>query len=388
MTDPALEPIGGRLLLRVQGFLDRLRSERLRVGPGASVDLGHALDIVPVLDRRTVREACRVTLAKSPSDLATVDRVFDAYWDRGGSGPVPPASEEGKVPRPRSHREGTGRRPLGGDTSAPDSARPRLEGRYSAHAPDPGHRLVRVPSAELRRYRDGARRFRRRVASLPGRSWRRSPTGPIDLRRTAGRTPRTGGEWVELVHRDRALRRADLVVLWDVSGSMREHTGALLALVYSLHRGIRRTRVFAFGHDLEELTGVFQGRPYARLVPEVARQLAGAGGGTQIARCLGEFLRRDGSVLRPTTTVLIVSDGWDLGEAAPLAGVLEHLRSAVARIVWVNPYAAEVGFAPSTSALRTALPFVELLASPIDFPRPHGGSTGGRAARRLRLPSK
>jgi hypothetical protein len=194
----------------------------------------------------------------------------------------------------------------------------------------------------------------------------------VDFRRTAGRSARTGGEWIELFRRDRAARRADLVVLWDVSGSMREHTSALFALVHSLHRVIRRTRVFAFGHAIEEVTGLFEGQPYARALPELSGRLAGTGGGTQIARCLTEFYRHWGALLRPTTTVLIVSDGWDLGDVSRLRRELERIRGSVARLAWVNPYAAEKGFTPSTAALRTALPFLDLFASPVDFPQPHG----------------
>jgi len=189
---------------------------------------------------------------------------------------------------------------------------------------------------------------------------------------------RTGGEWVELSHRDRTARRADLVVLWDVSGSMREHTGPLFALVHTLHRVIRRTRVFAFGHEIEEVSGLFQGQSYARALPELTGRLAGTGGGTQIAHCLGEFRRHWGAVLRSSTTVVIVSDGWDLGETEVLGSELERLRHQTAQVVWVNPYAAEKGFVPATAALKVALPFLDLLASPADFPRPHAPRHLGR----------
>lgn len=78
-------------------------------------------------------------------------------------------------------------------------------------------------------------------------------------------------------------------------------------------------------------------------------------------------------MLRPSTTVLIISDGWDLGEPGPLGEVLRRIRRNVGRVVWLNPYAAERGFVPATGALQAALPFVDLMTSPGDFPHPHGG---------------
>ncbi len=258
-----------------------------------------------------------------------------------------------------------------------------IEGRYSPRAPALGHPLVPVPAERMRRYRSGARRFRRVTATLPGRRWERAPRGSIDLRRTARRGLRTGGEWLELATRDRALRRTDLLVLWDVSGSMREHTSELFALVHVLHRTVRRTRVFAFGHEIEEITSLFRGETYARALPELSRRLYGAGGGTQIAHCLAEFRRHWQTIVRPTTTVVLVSDGWDLGETPELARELERLKQAARRIVWVNPYAADPGFKPETAALRVALPYLDLLTSPSGFPRAFGPNRGagvGRAA--------
>jgi uncharacterized protein len=372
MTESPLFPAGQRILDRVQGFLDRLRDEGVRVGVAAGVDLGRALATVPALDRDAFREACRVTLAKSLADLEKIDRVFDEYWSAFGAVPVPPPSELGKVPRGTERRGASGAPPPRARPPREELLRETIEGRYSPRAPAMGHPLFPLPAVELRRFRAGARRFRRSVATLPGRHWQRSPAGPIDLRRTARRGLRTGGEWVELTRRERAPRRADLVVLWDVSGSMREHTSELFALVHALHRTIRRSRVFAFGHDIEDVSSLFQGQPYVRALPEIAAVLSVAGGGTQIAHCVAEFRRHWGAVVRATTTVVIVSDGWDLGETGGLARELERLKREARRVVWVNPYAAERGFAPATAALKAALPFVDLLASPRDFPRAHG----------------
>jgi len=372
-------PAGQRILARVQGFLDRLREEGVRVGTSAGVDLGHALQNLSVLDRDAFRDACRVTLAKSPADLGRLDRVFDEYWTSLGPVPVPPASEEGKRPTPPRERKGAPGAPPPRARPPPEEvARETIQGRYSPRAPALGHPLAPVPPERMRRYRSGARRFRRTTATLPGRRWERAPAGSIDLRRTARRGLRTGGEWVELARRDRALRRADLLILWDVSGSMREHTSELFALVHVLRRTVRRTRVFAFGHEIEEITSLFRGESYRRTLDELASRLHGAGGGTQIAHCLGEFRRYWGSVVRPTTTVLLVSDGWDLGETFDLTGQLEHLRREARRIVWVNPYAADPGFRPETAALKAALPYLDLLTSPVGFPRAYAlpGSRG------------
>ena len=371
--------LGNRLQTRVQGFLDRLRDRGLRSGLAAGVDLSRALQALPILDRNAVREACRATVAKSPAELAVVDRVFEEYFGSFDL-PVTPPSEEGKLPQARDR---LGRAPSGSTTPAEEreQVEEELHGRYSPEAPAPVPRRVPLASERLRRYRAGARRFRRSVATLPGRRWRAHPVGSVNLRRTARAGLRSGGEFVELARRNRSPRRADLVILWDVSGSMREHTTDLFGLVYALHRVVRRTRVFAFGHDLVEVTQLLAGRSYERALPLLADRLRPTGGGTRIAHCLNEFRRRHESEVRRTSTLIVLSDGWDLGEPSELADQFRRLRGRVHRLVWVNPYAAQVGFRPATAALQVALPYVDLLASPEDFPLPHG------AVRRAGVPA-
>ncbi len=365
-----------RVATRLQGFLDRLREEGLRTGLAAGVDLTRALGQLPPLDRDAVREACRVTLAKSPSELAVVDRVFEEYFGTRAL-PVTPGSDQGKLPsgRDRGGRPRSLTRPPRVETEV---LAEEIHGRYSPAAPTPGVPRAEMAPERLRRFRSGARRFRRMVATLPGRRWRAHSVGSVDLRRTARAGLHSAGEWMELARRTRASRRADLVILWDVSGSMREHTPDLFGLVYALHRVIRRTRVFAFGHELVEVGAVLSGRPHSRAFPLLEAALEPTGGGTRIAHCLGEFRRRHGSELRRTTSVLVLSDGWDLGEADPLSDELRRMRSRVHRLVWVNPYAAQAGFVPATAALRAALPYVDLISSPDDFPASHGSPSSRR----------
>ena len=81
-----------------------------------------------------------------------------------------------------------------------------------------------------------------------------------------------------------------------------------------------------------------------------------------------------------TSTVLVLSDGWDLGDPHELSDELRRLRSQAKSLTWVNPYAAKAGFRPATAALQRALPYIDLLASPDDFPASHGVTGRTRSA--------
>ena len=65
--------------------------------------------------------------------------------------------------------------------------------------------------------------------------------------------------------------------------------------------------------------------------------------------------------------VVVLSDGWERGDAALLGREMERLARLAYRIVWVNPRVAAPGFAPLTGGMAAALPHVDELVSGESF---------------------
>ena len=61
--------------------------------------------------------------------------------------------------------------------------------------------------------------------------------------------------------------------------------------------------------------------------------------------------------------VVILSDGWERADPAPLAREMERLARLAHRIVWVNPRAAAPAFEPLAGGMAAALPHVDALVS-------------------------
>src|SRR2546425_2929618 len=175
------------ILGRLAGFFDLLRSRGVPVGIGSELDLARALEHVSPLDRDGFRHAARCTLAKSPADLAILDEAFDAYWTTDSDIEVTPqALRSPPMARPsadaRNESIATPAMPTG--AMIPIAIRVSV---YSPDAPPGGHPLSPVGPRQLSALRAGARRFRRTIATLPGRRSRASRRGRIDLRRTLRR---------------------------------------------------------------------------------------------------------------------------------------------------------------------------------------------------------
>ena len=355
-------------LKRLAGFIAFLRLRGFAVGTGAALDCGTALHEVSLLDHDTFLAACIVTLAKSPEEVARLAEAFDLYWRTY----IEPADTRTRLavaapPSPPPDGLASQREPTRALRLAVDQAGVVRVGLYSHDAPSAGHIALPLYRRRVIAIRAGVRRLRRQAATRPGRREVPSRRGAIDFPATARHSLRQGGEWVDFRYERPKRQRAEFVVLWDVSGSMRDHEPGLFALVHALHRIVRRTRVFAFGTRLEEVTDLFRGLSYPHAAKAVADRLPPMGGGTRIGPCLEDFLHRYGPLLRKETTVVILSDGWDLGDTARLSQALRRLHRLCHLVVWVNPYADDPRFEPTTAGMREALPHVDLLLGPADF---------------------
>ena len=316
-----------------------------------------AVRAVEALDRSrydSVYWACRLAMCGSPDDLPRFDRVFAAWF--------------GDRPRSVARQQRIQLRKVQTLADAGGAGDP--EERESGTAAD-------VPAAsglEQLRERDvGAltpheraqlRRLLARLA-LPGEpraSRRRRPAGRglVDPGRTLRAVLRAGGEPARLRHRRTTVRPRRVVLLVDVSGSMDVYADTLLRFAHAATRRGAPTEVFALGTRLTRLTRELTLREPDAAMRAVALALPDAGGGTRLGELLKQFLDRWGQ--RGTArgaVVVVLSDGWERGDAALLGEQMHRLQRLAHRVVWSNPRKAAPGYAPLAAGMAAALPSVD-----------------------------
>jgi uncharacterized protein with von Willebrand factor type A (vWA) domain len=374
-------------------FADRLRAEGLVVGPDRCTRFAQAVSLVDATlpdppdtaDPPTLRPpmtvtdlywCARVTLVADPAELPVFDRVFNQVF-AGGPPPLdepppsPPARPDGlppmaaPVPLPTLHggraTVGAAQGPAPGDADdgeprpALAAAAERLGSRdFASLTPDELAELVVV--------------MRRLTLATPLRRSRRYEAGSrgrrIDLRTTLRRAQRTGGFPVRLARHRLRLRRRRLVVLCDISGSMEPYARAMLQLLYSAVGAGLKTEVFTFATRLTRLTRVL-----AKVKPEVALARAGRAapdwsGGTRIGEALAAFIDRYGARgLARGAIVLVISDGWETGDATVLGEQMARLGRLAYRVVWANPRTAAPGYQPLVAGMAAAWPHCDSVVS-------------------------
>jgi len=346
-----------------------LRERGVRVGPGDVADGVEAWRRVNGRDRDEVRRALRIALKIPRAEWDAFDALFESFW-RGAD---PNADAERRVPRPWPSEPSRPVDPRGRtwrdpppveirERDVPEGGRPG----YSAEA-----LLRRKPFGEwterdLKAMEALLARLARRLVTRRGR--RLVPTrgrGRIDLRRSLRRAVATGGDAVELARRKREIDRPDLVVVCDTSGSMDPYTRFLLAFVLSLRRVVRRCEVFAFNTELTRLTPWVGRGALHRALERIAAAVPDWSGGTRIGACLAEFAA--GDHIRPSSVVVIVSDGLDRGEPGTLERAMRSIRRRARKVVWLNPLMGDPRYEPRARGMRAALPFIDHFGSAHDL---------------------
>jgi uncharacterized protein with von Willebrand factor type A (vWA) domain len=173
----------------------------------------------------------------------------------------------------------------------------------------------------------GALTHRRRV----------SPQGRVDSGRTMRRNMRFDGIPFNPVTVRRTEDKPRLVVLADVSLSVRATARFTLHLVHGLQDLFGQVRSFAFVADLVETTDLFADHPV-----EKALGLVFGGGlldvdvNSHYGLAFGQFLSEHSSAVNRRSTVLVLGDGRGNGNDPNLEAFVEITRRA-RETIWLTP---------------------------------------------------
>lgn len=343
------------------GLAHAVRAAGVGVTHDRSTAFLEAAAIVGADDREGVRRAGRATLCAGPEDLLRFEQVFAEWFGQTAVRARPHAREQDR----------TTISPLPVDDSDPGPGEGSSE---SVH--------VAASDQEILRHRDVATLDPADKALLDSliaglraqlpvrRSTRRTPwrRGEIDVHRTMRSMLRQMGEPSRIDHRRRGLRARRVVVLVDVSGSMRPYADALLRLAHVLAhaRGPAGAgsptpvEIFTLGTRLTRITDALRSRDPERALVRAGEQVPDWSGGTRLGEVLRVFLSRVGTRHLPRgAVVVIISDGWERGDGSELALQLARLHRLAHRVVWANPHRGKAGYRPVQTGIVAALPHVD-----------------------------
>lgn len=181
-----------------------------------------------------------------------------------------------------------------------------------------------------------------------------------DMRRMIRRNLKYGAEMIELTWREIKQKPRPLVIICDISGSMSLYSRLLLHFIHTVSNGLMNVEAFVFGTRLTRITRQLKRRDVDDAVRDVSKSVQDWSGGTRIGDALHYFnYHWSKRVLGRGAVVLIISDGWDRGEAETLHVEMDRLQRSCHRLIWLNPLLGSPDYRPLTIGMKTSLPFID-----------------------------
>ena len=353
MTAPDTLP---RALEPFVAFPSLLRENGFAVAPEQTAGFVAAVNLLGPNDMGDIHRAARAMFAPPPERHPEFDALFRMLF-LGQSIALPAAGEadedeilvgeeasgEDEPPEPDEVNE------AGGEATASEI----LAARQFATVDD---------DEALRRFRRVAQ------TSLPvRRSYRRAPAKRGDgwnMRKVFRQAVQRDGEVTQLPRLARKMRQRRIVLLIDVSGSMKEQTDSYLRFAHALAQAGQRIEIFTLGTRLTRITRALKVRNRAQALSLVSGIVADWDGGTRLGDALQAFLDipRFAGFARGAV-VIVLSDGLERGDHAAMTDAVECLSRLVWRLEWLTPLAADVPrdrrYSPETEALQSVMPFVD-----------------------------
>jgi len=364
--------LADRLLDRVLGFLQHLRSNGFHLGIQEELDVMTIAGSGALLQQKRLRWGLRALLCSCADDWQRFDRLFDSYWKPANSKREQAAPYSKKIDRKKGLAGG--QQGTGGEAAEADHAQDGDDSDAGDDGSKGGASLQEsFARSDFRQLSDGsqmremellvermAKKMRRRMTR---RQRLQRQGNRINLRKTIRNSLRYGGTPLELAFMKRKQQAPRLILLLDVSRSMSLYSFLFLRFARGIVEGFKDADAFVYHTRLVHVTDALRERDMTKAKEKLALMSYGWSGGTRIGECLQLFNRGYGRrIVNSRSIVMIVSDGYDTGEPEQLAQELQKLKQRARKIVWLNPLLGRDGYEPIAEGMKAALPLLDLFA--------------------------
>ena len=164
---------------------------------------------------------------------------------------------------------------------------------------------------------------------------KRAKNGQMDPKATIRANLKYHGVPMEIKHKDR-VRKPKIVVICDVSTSMRFCSELMLSFLFALQGQVRKTHAFAFIDHLESISEDFSGANADEAIQSVLWRMPSGHYNTDLGWSLNDFQNEYMDTLNSGTTLLIVGDGRN-NYYDPRLDIFSAMSRRATRTIWLNP---------------------------------------------------
>jgi uncharacterized protein len=363
---PTTQPGQRHLLNQIVRFSRSLHDAGVPVNPANLIDLCRCMSFIDISKRLDFHAAARTTLVSSRRDIAVFEQAFSEFWaqpdepDEELQDSLEEAGDREPGAEKKEHAQRLNRAAHGEEQEqqeAPEDALP-------AYSPDEflmkkdfalmsdqeleqARRLVVALIAIMANYQS-----RRREASRKGNE--------LNLRKMLRHNALFAQDELRLLYRKKKIKKIKLMLLCDVSGSMERYSRFLIQFIYAMRQQLASLDVAVFSTRMTVISDFLHRQSVEQSLREISANVRDWGGGTNIGNSLREFNRRFArDAIASHTVAIILSDGWDRGDATVMREEMQQLHRRVHKLLWLNPLLGDAHYQPLCRGMQTALPFID-----------------------------
>ena len=174
---------------------------------------------------------------------------------------------------------------------------------------------------------------------------KRAKSGQLDPKATIRRNLKYQGVPMEIRYHDKT-RKPKIVIICDISTSMRFCSELMLSFLFALQGQVRKTHAFAFIDHLEYISDDFKGSNADEAIASVLWRMPSGHYNTDLGWSLDNFNKEHLDTLNGQTTLIIVGDGRN-NYNDPRLDIFSLMTRRAARTIWLNPEAPHLWFGDS-----------------------------------------
>lgn len=356
-------------------FARLLRHSGVRISLAETLDAAEVLRHTPVTERASFKLSLRTTLVKSPEDIPIFDDAFENFFlvqvgddvenledpceeteDQPSLEELPNEGEQDS--RRFNDEQGDG---ISGEEDPAEAeksedlqgdleqmlARVQVGEQDSEMATEPGTQTNQqannidlyqeMPPDAVENLYEAVEELARNLVTRKSLRFKKARRGRVDIKKTIQRSFRTGNLPFHIIYKHLEIKKNELVVLCDVSGSVWEVARFFIKLVHEMQNQFSRARSFLFVDRINEVTGEFDSNPFETIVEELKNDHAlNFFGLSDFGRAFYQFYDEHLLSLSGNTVLVILGDArtnW----FDPQDWVLGELRGKVHQVIWLNP---------------------------------------------------
>jgi len=190
---------------------------------------------------------------------------------------------------------------------------------------------------EIRRMKEAVAKLAQRLKNVVCIRKRRAKRGKFDAKDTLRKNLQYGGVPFKIQFDRRIRDKPQVVVLCDVSDSVRNVSRFMLQFVYSLQDLYSRVRSFIFVSEIGEITRLFEESEISDAIEQaLTGNIINVFAHSDFGRAFRAFHRDYLAAINKKTTVIVLGDARN-NYNLPQEWVLRDVRERAKQVIWLNP---------------------------------------------------